>query len=160
MALPMQRCWSRLRVAVTLPWPAAGYHVKPLALNLSGVFIPDPEDPKAKKWHKGPQFEAKLYGRYGSLSGVKPEQLWPSPEQLQALEDEEMEWFPSLSEMQDKVEAEERELRMKEQERSVHTHVWDKTCACMSYVHCSHDQGNAQAPVTGLYGGTDLLLWG
>ncbi|XP_018429971.1 PREDICTED: growth arrest and DNA damage-inducible proteins-interacting protein 1 [Nanorana parkeri] len=116
MALPMQRCWSRLR-AVTLPWPAAGYHAKPLNLNLSGVYIPDPEDPKTKEWHKGPAYEAKLYGKYGSISGVKPEQLWPSPEQLQALEDEEKEWYPSLREMQAKVEAEEKALRMKEQER-------------------------------------------
>lgn len=117
MALPIQRCWSRLR-AVTLQWPAAaGYHAKPVPLNLSGVYIPDPSDPNAKKWHKGPAFEAKLYGRYGRASGVSPEQLWPRPEELQRIEGEEKEWYPSLGEMLSRVEAKEKEELKKKRER-------------------------------------------
>ncbi|XP_077326442.1 large ribosomal subunit protein mL64 [Lithobates pipiens] len=116
MALPIQRCWCRLR-AMTLPWPAAGYHAKPVPLNLSGVYIPDPADPKTKAWQKGPAFEAKLYGRYGSASGVSPERLWPSPEELQRIEGEEKEWYPSLGEMLSRVEAKEREEQKIKQER-------------------------------------------
>ncbi|CAI9536974.1 unnamed protein product [Staurois parvus] len=117
MALPIQRCWSRLR-AVTLPWPAAaGYHAKPVPLNLSGFFIPDPADPKTKEWQKGPAYEAKLYGQYGSASWVKPEQLWPSPEELQMVVEEEKEWYRSLREMLSNVEAKEMEELMKKRER-------------------------------------------
>ncbi|KAG8550544.1 hypothetical protein GDO81_024112, partial [Engystomops pustulosus] len=116
MALPMQRCWARLR-AVTLPWPAAGYHARPRIWGLDNIYKPDPNDPNTKDWHKGPAYEAKLYGRFGSASGVSPESLWPSPEQLQALEDEEKEWQPSLREMQERLEAKDRELEKTQRER-------------------------------------------
>lgn len=61
MALLMQRCWSRLR-SMTFFYPAASYHAKPLKIDLSGVFIPDPADPNLKEWQKGRAFEAKQYG--------------------------------------------------------------------------------------------------
>ncbi|XP_077118061.1 large ribosomal subunit protein mL64 [Ranitomeya variabilis] len=117
MALPMQRCWAGLR-ALTLPWPAAGYHARPRIWGLGGIYKPDPNDPETKPWHKGPQYEAKLYGRHGSASGVKPESLWPSPEQLRAVEEEEKEWCPSLREMQERLEAKDRELARQEKERA------------------------------------------
>ncbi|XP_072255651.1 large ribosomal subunit protein mL64 [Pyxicephalus adspersus] len=116
MALPIQRCWFRLR-ALTLPVPAAGYHAKALKMNMTGVYIPDPQDPKTKDWQKGPAYEAKLYGKYGSLSRVNPAQLWPSPEKLQEIEAEEKEWYPSLREMLDKLEAQEKELLQQKLER-------------------------------------------
>ncbi|KAM9312064.1 large ribosomal subunit protein mL64 [Gastrophryne carolinensis] len=116
MALPMQRCCSRLR-SLILPWPVAAYHAKPRKLGLSGIYKPDPEDPNTKPWHKGPEYEAKLYGRYGAASGVTPEKLWPSPEQLRALQDEERETCPSLADMLERVEAREMEMLRKKQER-------------------------------------------
>ncbi|XP_056425726.1 growth arrest and DNA damage-inducible proteins-interacting protein 1 [Hyla sarda] len=115
-ALPVQRCWLRLR-ALTFSWPAAGYHAKPRILGLDTIYKPDPHHPDTKPWHKGPAYEAKLYGRHGSASGVKPESLWPSPEQLRALEEEEKEWCPSLGEMLERVEAKEKELQRIQRER-------------------------------------------
>ncbi|XP_075062828.1 large ribosomal subunit protein mL64 [Mixophyes fleayi] len=116
MALPMQRCCARLR-ALTLPWPAAGYHARPRAWGLDRIYKPDPSDPETKEWHKGPAYEAKLYGRFGSASGVNPESLWPNQEQLRAIEEEEREWFPGLREMLNRVEAKEREMLRLKQER-------------------------------------------
>ncbi|XP_063787328.1 large ribosomal subunit protein mL64 [Pseudophryne corroboree] len=116
MALPMQRCWARLRV-LTLPWPAAGYHARTRIWGLDRIYKPDPTDPETKKWHKGPAYEAKLYGRHGSASGVMPETLWPSREQLRAIEEEEKEWYPSLREMLEQLEAKEREELRQKQER-------------------------------------------
>lgn len=116
MALPVQRCWARLR-ALTLPWPAAGYHARPRIWGHPKIYKPDPNDPDTKAWHKGPAYEAKLYGRFGSASGVNPENLWPSPEQLRAIEEEEKEWYPSLKEMQERLEAKEKELLRKQRER-------------------------------------------
>ncbi|KAG9473111.1 large ribosomal subunit protein mL64 [Eleutherodactylus coqui] len=116
MALPIQRCCSGLR-ALTLPWPAAGYHARPRPWRAAGIYKPDPNDPETKPWHKGPAYEAKLYGRYGAASGVKPEQLWPSPVELRAAEEEEREWQPSLREMQQRLEAADRELERARRER-------------------------------------------
>ncbi|KAM3926071.1 large ribosomal subunit protein mL64 [Leptodactylus fuscus] len=116
MALPMQRCWTRLR-ALTLPWPAAGYHARPRTWGLDTIYKPDPNDPATKEWHKGPAYEAKLYGRHGSASGVRPESLWPSPEQLKAIEKEEKEWYPSLQEMLERLEAKDKEMLQKKRER-------------------------------------------
>ncbi|XP_068130399.1 large ribosomal subunit protein mL64 [Hyperolius riggenbachi] len=115
MALPMQRCWGRLR-AVTLQC-AAGYHAKPRTTGFGGMYKPDPADPDIKEWHKGPKYEAKLYGRYGSASGVNPESLWPSPEQLLLLQEEEKEWYPSLQEMLNNVKQREKEALQKKLER-------------------------------------------
>ncbi|KAM4039906.1 large ribosomal subunit protein mL64 [Anomaloglossus baeobatrachus] len=116
MALPMQRCWARLRT-LTFTWPAASYHARPRRWGLGGIHKPDPNDPETKDWHKGPAYEAKLYGRHGSASGVNPEGLWPSPEQLRAIEADEKEWCPSLAEMQERLEATDRELARKQKER-------------------------------------------
>ncbi|XP_053318563.1 growth arrest and DNA damage-inducible proteins-interacting protein 1 [Spea bombifrons] len=116
MAAPMHRCWTRLR-SLTLAWPAAGYHARPRVWGVGGVYKPDPNDPKTKEWQKGPAYEAKLYGRHGAASGVNPAQLWPSPERLQQLEAEEKEWYPSLQEMLDRVEAKERELQKAKEEK-------------------------------------------
>ncbi|KAM4748508.1 large ribosomal subunit protein mL64 [Rhinophrynus dorsalis] len=116
MAAPIQRCWAQLR-HLTLPWPAAGYHARPRIWGLGGLYKPDPDDPKTKPWQKGPAFEAKLYGKHGSISVVKPENLWPSPERLREIVEEEREWYPSLKEMLDRVEAKEREVQRKKEER-------------------------------------------
>uniref|UniRef100_A0A8C5LKI2 Large ribosomal subunit protein mL64 n=1 Tax=Leptobrachium leishanense TaxID=445787 RepID=A0A8C5LKI2_9ANUR len=116
MAAPINRCCARLR-AVTLYYPAAGYHARPRRWGLSGIYKPDPQDPKAREWQKGPRFEAKLYGRHGSASGVDPAQLWPSPQRLRDIEEEEKQWYPSLQDMLDRVEAKEREVQKKKEDR-------------------------------------------
>ncbi|KAM8972497.1 large ribosomal subunit protein mL64 [Pelodytes ibericus] len=116
MAAPMSRCWAGLR-SLTLPWPAAGYHARARIWGLGGVYKPDPEDPKTKEWHKGPAYEAKLYGRHGAASGVNPANLWPSPQSLREVEAEEKEWYPSLQTMLDSVEAKEREIQKKQEEK-------------------------------------------
>ncbi|KAE8619999.1 hypothetical protein XENTR_v10010055 [Xenopus tropicalis] len=116
MAAPLYRCCARLR-CLTLSVPAARYHARPRVWGLGGVYRPDPNDPDTKQWHKGAKYEAKLYGRHGDLSGVKPEGLWPSPEKLREIEEEEREWCPSLRDMLDNVEAKEREIERKKQEK-------------------------------------------
>ncbi|MEE6520415.1 hypothetical protein FKM82_018268 [Ascaphus truei] len=116
MAAPMHRCWALLR-SLTLSLPAAGYHAKPRIWGLSGVYKPDPRDPETKEWHIGPKFEAKLYGKHGEASQVDPEALWPRPEKLRELEEEEREWYPSLGDMLERVEAKDRELAKKKEER-------------------------------------------
>ncbi|XP_063302018.1 large ribosomal subunit protein mL64 [Pelobates fuscus] len=116
MAAPISRCCAHWR-SLTLSFPAAGYHARPRVWGLGGVYKPDPQDPRTKEWHKGPQYEAKLYGRHGAASGVDPSKLWPSPQRLREIEEDEKEWYPSLQEMLDRVEAKERELQKKKEER-------------------------------------------
>ncbi|XP_078540891.1 large ribosomal subunit protein mL64 [Lissotriton helveticus] len=82
-----------------LPSGAAGYHARPRRHGLGGVPPEDPECP----WRTGPRFKARLYGHHGDVSGVRPEVLWPSPLQLQELQEEEREWFPPLQEMQERI---------------------------------------------------------
>ncbi|XP_067416472.1 large ribosomal subunit protein mL64 [Emydura macquarii macquarii] len=112
MAAPMQRAWlGLLRPAV----PAArSYEARPRP-PWGGVYRPAPDDPFAPKWQLQPAYEAKLYGRHGSASGVDPAQLWPSPAKLQEMEAEEREWYPGLREMEaalDKKEQEEERRRV------------------------------------------------
>nr|XP_005281418.1 growth arrest and DNA damage-inducible proteins-interacting protein 1 [Chrysemys picta bellii] len=113
MAAPMRRAWQGLlRAAV----PAArSYHALPPRRKPGGVYRPDPDDPLTPVWQLQPAYEAKLYGRHGSASGVDPARLWPGPEKLQELEAEEREWFPGLREMEaalDKKEQEEERQRV------------------------------------------------
>ncbi|KAH1175980.1 growth arrest and DNA damage-inducible proteins-interacting protein 1 [Mauremys mutica] len=113
MAAPMRRAWlGLLRAAV----PAArSYHAPPPRRRAGGVYRPDPDDPLTPAWQLEPAYEAKLYGRHGSASGVDPARLWPSPGKLQELEAEEREWFPGLREMEaalDKKEQEEERQRV------------------------------------------------
>ncbi|OCT59351.1 growth arrest and DNA damage-inducible proteins-interacting protein 1 [Xenopus laevis] len=116
MAAPLYRCCVRLR-HLTLSVPAASYHARPRVWGLGGVYRPDPSDPETKKWQKGAKYEAKLYGRHGDISGVRPEGLWPSPQKLREIEEEEREWYPSLRQMLDNVEANELEMKRKQQEK-------------------------------------------
>ncbi|KAG8441380.1 hypothetical protein GDO86_006931 [Hymenochirus boettgeri] len=116
MAAPLQRCYVRLR-GLTLSVPVAGYHARPRIWGLGGVYKPDPNDPKTKTWQKGPRFEAKLYGKHGDGSGVNPEGLWPSPERLREIEEEEREWSPGLAEMLHRIETQERDSQRKQQEK-------------------------------------------
>lgn len=109
----MRRAWlGLLRAAV----PAArSYHAPLPRRRPGGVYRPDPDDPLTPAWQLEPAYEAKLYGRHGSASGVDPARLWPSPEKLQELEAEEREWFPGLREMEaalDKKEQEEERQRV------------------------------------------------
>ncbi|KAM9114977.1 large ribosomal subunit protein mL64 [Pangshura tecta] len=123
MAAPMRRAWlGLLRAAV----PAArSYHAPPPRRRPGGVYRPDPDDPLTPAWQLEPAYEAKLYGRHGSASGVDPARLWPSPEKLQELEAEEREWFPGLREMEaalDKKEQEEERQRV-ERENLIATNM-------------------------------------
>ncbi|XP_005994205.1 large ribosomal subunit protein mL64 [Latimeria chalumnae] len=93
---------------------AAAYNPKPLPLNVSGFYLPDKKSETTPKWQKTPQYDAKLFGRYGEASRVDPALLWPDPEQLQEMEAEEREWFPSLQEMQKNITAQEKELKKKQ----------------------------------------------
>ncbi|KAJ1172297.1 hypothetical protein NDU88_004144 [Pleurodeles waltl] len=96
-----------------LPSCVAGYHARPRRHGLGGL---PPEDPECS-WRTGPRFKARLYGHHGDVSGVRPEVLWPSPVQLQELQAEEREWFPSLQEMQERIRVREEQEARERRER-------------------------------------------
>ncbi|KAG8006677.1 Growth arrest and DNA damage-inducible proteins-interacting protein 1 [Nibea albiflora] len=56
----------------------ASYNPRPLKLNL-GEYLPDKDSEKTPEWQKTARYDKKLFGRYGSASGVDPASLWPSP---------------------------------------------------------------------------------
>ncbi|XP_041852994.1 growth arrest and DNA damage-inducible proteins-interacting protein 1 [Melanotaenia boesemani] len=82
----------------------ACYNPKPLKLNLREPYIPDKNNVKTPEWQKTAQYDAKLFGRYGSASGIDSASLWPSHEQLDEIIAEENEWHPSLEVMLKNIE--------------------------------------------------------
>ncbi|XP_063150481.1 large ribosomal subunit protein mL64 [Candoia aspera] len=93
------------------------YNAKPLKLQLRGVYRLDSANPRTPAWQLTAVYEAKRFGRHGEASGVDPAQLWPTPEKLQEMEAEERAWYPSLKEMQQSLEAKEREAEAKQRQR-------------------------------------------
>lgn len=87
----------------------ASYNPKPLKLNLHQPFIPDKDSEKTPEWQKTARYDRKLYGRYGSASGIDPASLWPSHEQLDKIVAEENEWHPPLEVMLKNIEAREKQ---------------------------------------------------
>lgn len=86
----------------------ASYNPKPLKLNLREPYIPDKDSEKTPEWQKTARYDRKLFGRYGSASGVDPASLWPSHEELDKIIAEENEWHPPLEVMQKNIEAREK----------------------------------------------------
>ncbi|XP_051243004.1 growth arrest and DNA damage-inducible proteins-interacting protein 1 [Dicentrarchus labrax] len=92
----------------------ASYNPKPLKLNLHEPYVPDKDSEKTPEWQKTARYDRKLFGRYGSASGIDPASLWPSHEQLDKMIAEENEWHPPLKVMlknikdREKQEAEQR----------------------------------------------------
>ncbi|XP_070597717.1 large ribosomal subunit protein mL64 [Erythrolamprus reginae] len=93
------------------------YNAKPLKLQLKGVYRPDPADARTPAWQLTSEYEAKLFGRYGQASGVDATRLWPSLEKLQEMEAEERAWYPSLQEMQQSLDAQEKEAEAKQRQK-------------------------------------------
>lgn len=89
--------------------PTASYNPRPLKLNLREPYIPDKDSERTPEWQKTARYDRKLFGRYGSASGVEPGSLWPSHEQLDQVIAEENEWHPPLEVMLKNIEAKERE---------------------------------------------------
>ncbi|XP_060921867.1 large ribosomal subunit protein mL64 [Labrus mixtus] len=87
----------------------ASYNPKPLKLNISGPYIPDKDSEKTPEWQKTTRFDKKLFGRYGSASGIDPASLWPSGEQLDKMIEEEKQWHPTLEVMLENVAAKEKQ---------------------------------------------------
>ncbi|XP_076609575.1 large ribosomal subunit protein mL64 [Chaetodon auriga] len=87
----------------------ASYNPKPLRLNLHGPYIPDKDSEKTPEWQKTARYDRKLFGRYGSASGIDPASLWPSHEQLDKIIAEENEWNPPLEVMLKNIEAKEKQ---------------------------------------------------
>ncbi|CAI5796260.1 arrest and DNA damage-inducible s-interacting 1 [Podarcis lilfordi] len=96
------------------------YNARPLRRRLGGVYRPDPENPRTPPWQLTAAYEAKVYGRHGSASGVDPAGLWPSPEKLREMEAEEKAWYPSLREMQERLDAKEQRAEAKRRAREEH----------------------------------------
>ncbi|XP_061556291.1 large ribosomal subunit protein mL64 isoform X1 [Phycodurus eques] len=91
----------------------ASYNPKPLKLNLRGPYIPDKSSEKTSEWQKTSKYDGKLYGRYGSASGVDPASLWPSHAQLDDVVAEENEWRPPLDVMLNNIAAKQKEETQK-----------------------------------------------
>lgn len=87
----------------------ASYNPKPLRLNLKEPYIPDKDSEKTPQWQKTARYGGKLFGRYGSASGVRPESLWPSRQELDKVVAEEQEWHPPLEVMLKNIEAREKQ---------------------------------------------------
>ncbi|XP_005815950.1 growth arrest and DNA damage-inducible proteins-interacting protein 1 [Xiphophorus maculatus] len=88
---------------------AASYNPKPLWLNLRDPYVPDKESNKTPEWQKTSRYDRKLFGRYGSASGIAPASLWPSAEELEKIVAEEKEWHPPLEVLLKNIEARETE---------------------------------------------------
>lgn len=95
----------------------ANYNPKPLRLNLKDPYIPDKGSEKTPEWQKTAKHDRKLYGRYGSASGIDPATLWPTHAQLEEIIAEEKEWHPPLEVMLKNVAAKEKEFAAKRLER-------------------------------------------
>ncbi|XP_035510116.1 growth arrest and DNA damage-inducible proteins-interacting protein 1 [Morone saxatilis] len=87
----------------------ASYNPKPLKLNLHEPYVPDKDSEKTPEWQKTARYDRKLFGRYGSASGIDPASLWPSHEQLDKIIAEENEWHPPLKVMLKNVKAREKQ---------------------------------------------------
>ncbi|XP_026069602.1 growth arrest and DNA damage-inducible proteins-interacting protein 1-like [Carassius auratus] len=95
----------------------ANYNPRPLWLNIKNPYIPNKESEKTPEWQKTDKYERRLFGRYGSVSGVDPAKLWPSPARLEELMAEEREWHPPIEVMLENIAAREREKQQKRMER-------------------------------------------
>ncbi|KTG03363.1 hypothetical protein cypCar_00018513 [Cyprinus carpio] len=95
----------------------ANYNPRPLWLNIKNPYIPNKESEETPEWQKTEKYERKLFGRYGSASGVEPAKLWPSHARLEELMAEEKEWHPPIEVMLENIAAREREKERKRVER-------------------------------------------
>lgn len=86
----------------------ASYNPKPLKLKLREPYIPDKDSEKTPEWQKTAKYDRKLFGRYGSASGIDPASLWPSHGELDTIIAEEKEWHPPLEVMLKNIEAKEK----------------------------------------------------
>ncbi|XP_061556292.1 large ribosomal subunit protein mL64 isoform X2 [Phycodurus eques] len=73
----------------------------------------DKSSEKTSEWQKTSKYDGKLYGRYGSASGVDPASLWPSHAQLDDVVAEENEWRPPLDVMLNNIAAKQKEETQK-----------------------------------------------
>ncbi|XP_057673331.1 growth arrest and DNA damage-inducible proteins-interacting protein 1 [Corythoichthys intestinalis] len=87
----------------------ASYNPRPLKLNLRDPYIPDKSSEETPEWQKTSKYDRKLYGRYGSASGIDPASLWPSHAELDKIVAEENEWHPPLEVMLNNIAAKQKE---------------------------------------------------
>lgn len=80
-----------------------------MRLNLREPYIPDKDSERTPEWQKTARYDRKLFGRYGSASGIDPASLWPTHEELDKIIAEEEEWYPPLDVMQKNIAAREKE---------------------------------------------------
>ncbi|KAJ8254269.1 hypothetical protein COCON_G00208810 [Conger conger] len=77
------------------------------------AFQTDKGSEKTPEWQKTTRYDRKLFGRYGSASGIDTAKLWPRSGELGALIAEEKEWHPSLEEILANVTAKKNEEEKK-----------------------------------------------
>ncbi|XP_038640632.1 growth arrest and DNA damage-inducible proteins-interacting protein 1 [Scyliorhinus canicula] len=105
---------SGLRPAGPQRTVQAAYNARRLGLDLSGFYLPQAGGPE---WQRGPRARRKLYGRWGSASGLQADALWPGPGELLQLRLHQAEWEPSLQRMQSDFRARELEEQKQRRER-------------------------------------------
>ncbi|CAN9505117.1 unnamed protein product [Ophioblennius macclurei] len=119
LSLLCRRTWSfrgtfnaissyKTSLSTTFLTQSASYNPRPLKLSLREPYIPDKSSDKTPAWQKTPKYDAKLFGRFGSASGVDPASLWPSRDLLDRVIAEEKELQPPLHETLRLVEAREK----------------------------------------------------
>lgn len=99
---------SKIALQSGLLVQTASYNPKPLKRNIRDPYIPDRDSEKTPEWQKTADYDRKLYGRLGSLSGIDPATLWPSHAKLDQMIAEEKEWQPPLEDMLKNIEAKEK----------------------------------------------------
>lgn len=72
--------------------------------------VMEPSNPEFEL-HYTKQHKMRMYGKYGSQTGINPGIHWPSKEQLKEMIEEETVWEPSLSERLNTVLSEESAVR-------------------------------------------------
>ncbi|XP_057255053.1 growth arrest and DNA damage-inducible proteins-interacting protein 1-like, partial [Pezoporus wallicus] len=106
MAAPMVRA-ALVPARPRFPFGLRSYRAPPLRLR-PGPVLRDPSDPREA---------ARRFGRFGEAAAVAPlRELWPGPERLRELEEEQREREPPLREVLRELERREREEERRERE--------------------------------------------
>ncbi|XP_072025729.1 large ribosomal subunit protein mL64-like [Amphiura filiformis] len=79
--------------------------------------VPPPYLQRLNRYYESRTFMAKKYSWEGKASGIDPSIMWPTKTEVEKMKAFEKEWCPTLLEMQEELEAERKQRRLKELQR-------------------------------------------